>query len=99
MAADRSQMLTSPAYAALSPSARKVLALIDSKVAHGGGVAAISFSYIERQCGMIHGTSFLRPAEEQALEAATCGFGRIVQHCQGLDAYGRSSPVVPPVHR
>ena len=63
MAADRSQMLTSPAYAALSPSARKVLALIDSKVAHGGGVAAISFSYIERQCGMIHGT---------------CGFGRIV---------------------
>ena len=50
--ADRSQMLTSPAYAALSPSGRRVLALIDSKVTHGGGVAAISFSNIERQCGM-----------------------------------------------
>ena len=48
MAADRSRMLTSPAYAALSPSGRRVLALIDSKVTHGGGVAAISFSDIER---------------------------------------------------
>jgi len=56
MAADRSRMLTSPAYAALSPSGRRVLALIDSKVTHGGGVAAISFSDIERSCGMIHGT-------------------------------------------
>ena len=56
MASDRSQMLTSPAYAALSPSARKVLALIDSKVAHGGGVAAIcdapqSLRYIEMYGG------------------------------------------------
>ena len=49
-------MLRSPAYTALSPSGRRVLALIDSKVAHGGGMAAISFSDIERQCGMIHGT-------------------------------------------
>ena len=49
-------MAQSPAYEALSPSGRRVLALIDSKVTHGGGVAAISFSDIERQCGMIHGT-------------------------------------------
>jgi hypothetical protein len=49
-------MLTSPAYAALSPSGRRVLALIDSKVTHRGGVAAISFGDIERSCGMIHGT-------------------------------------------
>ena len=56
MAADRLQMAQSPAYAALSPSGRRVLALIDSKVTHGGGVAAISFSDIEQQCGMIHGT-------------------------------------------
>ena len=56
MAADRLQMAQSPAYPALSPSGRRVLALIDSKVTHGGGVAVISFSDIERQCGMIHGT-------------------------------------------
>ena len=37
-------------------SGRRVLALIDSKVTHGGGVAAISFGDIERSCGMIHGT-------------------------------------------
>jgi len=37
-------------------SGRRVLALIDSKVTHVGGVAAISFGDIERSCGMIHGT-------------------------------------------
>ena len=47
---------SSPAFKALSPSARKVLALIDSEVGRCGGAAAISFSHIERRCGVIHGT-------------------------------------------
>ena len=37
MAADRSQMLTSSAYQALTPAARKVLAVIEGKIADGGG--------------------------------------------------------------
>ena len=44
---------------ALSPAGRKAWP-IDSKVAHGGGVAAISFSDIERQCGMSTATCGLR---------------------------------------
>ena len=38
MTADRSQMLTSPGYRALSPAGRKVLAAIESEVERSGGV-------------------------------------------------------------
>ena len=49
-------MLASPAYAALSPTGRRVLALIEREVTRNGGVAAISYSNIKRSCGVIHGT-------------------------------------------
>ena len=48
---------TSPAYKALSPSARKVLALIDSEVACCDGAAVISYSDIKRRCDVTHGTA------------------------------------------
>jgi hypothetical protein len=46
---------SSPAYRALSPSARTVLGFIDRQVERGGGVATISYSDIEFLCGVTHG--------------------------------------------
>ena len=46
---------SSPAYRALSPSGRTVLAFIERQVERGGGVAAISYSDIEFLCGVTHG--------------------------------------------
>ena len=47
---------SSPAYRALSPSARTVLALIERQIEHKGGVAVLSFSDIETLLGITHGT-------------------------------------------
>ena len=47
---------SSPAYNALSPSARTVLALIERQIEHKGGVAVLSFSDIETLLGVTHGT-------------------------------------------
>ena len=47
---------SSPAYRALSPSARNVLGLIERQVEHKGGVAVLSFSDIEVLLGITHGT-------------------------------------------
>ena len=55
MAADRSQ---SPAYQALTPAARKVLAVIEGKIADGGGVATISLTNLAKLCGVSNSTAF-----------------------------------------
>ena len=47
---------SSPAYRALSPSGRTVLALIERQVEHKGGTAVLSFSDIETLLGVTHGT-------------------------------------------
>lgn len=57
--ADRSQMLASPAYAALSSTARRVLQVIEVEVARGNGVAAISFGDSARLCGTARSTACL----------------------------------------
>jgi hypothetical protein len=51
MAADRSQMFRSAAYAVLTPCARKVLAVIEDKITEGGGVATISLMDLARRFG------------------------------------------------
>ena len=67
---------SSPAYRALSPSARTVLALIERQVTHGGGVAAISFSDIESSCGITHGTCGFALRQVRLLGFVTVERGR-----------------------
>ena len=43
---------TSPAYQALSPAGRTVLAAIEREVERGGGVAVLSFNDFMRRCGV-----------------------------------------------
>ena len=50
--ADRSQMLTSPAYRALSPAGRKVLAAIEREVERCGGVVTVSLADFGKLCGV-----------------------------------------------
>ena len=47
---DRSQMMQSPAYAALSPAGRKVLAAIEREVERGGGVVVIGLADFAKLC-------------------------------------------------
>ena len=54
---DRSQMFRSGAYAALSPSARKVLAVIEREAERKGGVVTISRANIAKLCGVARPTT------------------------------------------
>ena len=54
---DRSQMLTSPAYQALSPAGRRVLAAIEREVRRGGGVVSISLTEFRKLTGVSQSAS------------------------------------------
>ena len=60
--AERSQ---SAAYATLTPCARKVLAVIEGKIAAGGGVATVSLIDLATLSGVLDSTAFL--AQKQAV--------------------------------
>ena len=79
MAADRSQ---SPAYQALTPAARKVLAMIGGKIADGGGVATISLTNLAKLCGVSNSTAFLAQRQIVAL-----GFVSIAPGPRPRDSY------------
>ena len=79
MAADRSQ---SPAYQALTPAARKVLAVIEGKIADGGGVATISLTNLAKLCGVSNSTAFLAQRQIVAL-----GFVSIAPGPRPRDSY------------
>ena len=49
---DRLQKRQSAAYAALSEAGRKVLTAVENEVAHGGGVAVLTFNQILRRCDL-----------------------------------------------
>jgi hypothetical protein len=82
MAADRSQMFRSAAYAVLTPCARKVLAVIEGKIAEGGGVATISLMDLAKLCDVAESTAFL--AQRQAV---LLGFVTIAQGPRPRNAY------------
>ena len=62
--AERSQ---SAAYATLTPCARKVLAVIEGKIAEGGGVATVSLTNLAKLCGVSNSTASLAQRQIVAL--------------------------------
>ena len=79
MAADRSQ---SPAYQALTPAARKVLAVIEGKIVEGDGVATINLTNLAKLCGVSNSTAFLAQRQIVAL-----GFVSIAPGPRPRDSY------------
>ena len=59
MADDRSQVLQSPAYAALTPSGKRALHLIEGEVMRSGGIARLSHNDF-KAFGMARSSSCLR---------------------------------------
>ena len=92
---DRSQMMQSPAYAALSPAGRKVLAAIEREVERGGGVVVISFADFARRCDVSHSAAYSGLKQVALLGFASVETGprprrihtiRLRDNWQGIDA-------------
>ena len=92
---DRSQMMQSPAYAALSPAGRKVLAAIEREVERGGGVVVISFADFARRCDVSHSAAYSGLKQVALLGFASAETGprprrihtiRLRDNWQGIDA-------------
>ena len=81
MAADRSQ---SPAYQALTPAARKVLAVIEGKTADGGGVATISLTNLAKLCGVSDSTAFYAQRQVELLGFVTIVQGPLLRNAHRL---------------
>ena len=84
MAADRSQMLTSSAYQALTPAARKMLAVIEGKIADGGGVATISLTNLAKLCGVSDSTAFYAQRQVELLGFVTLVQGPLLRNAYRL---------------
>ena len=95
MAAGRLRMLTSPAYQALSPAGRKVLAAIEREVKRVGGVVVIGFADFARRCDVSHSAAYSGLKQVALLGFASVETGprprrihtiRLRDNWQGIDA-------------